>query len=97
MRLIRARNGQSTAEYAILFAIVIGAAIAMQQYVKTRLQGAMQKHANDYFTESEGVAFEPARTVDSRSNQTDGLTMQTARAGNRVLDSVGGSTSVTTK
>ena len=48
MRLIRSRKGQSTAEYAVLFAIVIGAAIGIQQYVKTRLQGAVSTAADAY-------------------------------------------------
>ena len=67
-RLIRARRGQSTAEYAVLFGIVIGAAIAMQQYVKTRLQGAIQKQAAAYQTAAEGAAaFEPTRLSGSQS------------------------------
>jgi hypothetical protein len=36
------RKGQSTAEYAILIALVIGAAVAMQTYVKRSLQGGIK-------------------------------------------------------
>ncbi len=35
-------KGQSTAEYAILIAVVIGALIAMQTYVKRGLQGRLK-------------------------------------------------------
>jgi len=78
MRLIR--RGQSTAEYAVLFAIVIGAAIAMQQYVKQRLQGSIKKYTDEYVTAAQNpVKFEPTRTTTS-SSKTE-LTMTTAKAG----------------
>jgi Flp pilus assembly pilin Flp len=40
-------RGQNTAEYAIVIALIIGAVIAMQTYVKRGLQGRM-KDATDY-------------------------------------------------
>ncbi len=45
LRLLR--KGQSTAEYAIVIGLVIGAAVAMQIYVKRGLQAKM-KQAVDY-------------------------------------------------
>lgn len=36
------KRGQNTAEYAILIALVIGAAVAMQTYVKGGLQGRVR-------------------------------------------------------
>lgn len=36
------KNGQNTAEYAILIALVLGAAIAMQTYVKRGWQGGVK-------------------------------------------------------
>lgn len=36
------RRGQSTAEYAILFAVVLGAIVAMQVYVKRGHQGRIK-------------------------------------------------------
>jgi hypothetical protein len=63
--------GQTLGEYAILFAIVLGAAIAMQQVVKTKLQGAVNKYTNEYAVAAgNGTAvasFEPNRTVNSVS------------------------------
>lgn len=41
------RKGQSTAEYAIVIGLVIGAAVAMQVYVKRGIQGKM-KDATDF-------------------------------------------------
>ena len=104
MQVLRSNKGQSMAEYAILFAIVIGAAIAMQQYIKSRLQGTMQGASDNYLTAISATAgftaaapFEPNRTIDSASNQGDRLTMTSASTGTRVLDSANDSTSTTTK
>lgn len=44
---LRSNKGQNTAEYAIVIALIIGAAIAMQTYVKRGLQGRT-KDATDY-------------------------------------------------
>lgn len=41
------KKSQSTLEYAALIAIVVGALIAMQSYVKRGLQGKMKKSADD--------------------------------------------------
>jgi hypothetical protein len=83
MMMLRSRKGQSTAEYAVLFAIVIGAAIAMQSYVKSRLQGGIAGTANNYMNASIALGgfgtFEPQRTVNS-ANTID-LAMQSSRAG----------------
>ena len=79
-RLMCARSGQSTAEYAILFAIVIGAAIAMQQFIKTRLQGAIHDAAVNYQTAAGSTTFEPTRSTTSSSSAD--LVFGTALAGN---------------
>ena len=89
MPRMRSARGQSMGEYAILFAIVLGAAIAMQQYVKGRIQGGTAGTATAYSTAAIGLggfgAFEPERTTDSTSDSV--LTMSTARAGTITSDS----------
>jgi hypothetical protein len=45
--MLKSRRGQNIAEYSILIAIVIGAAVAMQVYVKRGMQGRV-KNAVDY-------------------------------------------------
>ncbi|MBI3322003.1 MAG: hypothetical protein HYZ91_07045 [Candidatus Omnitrophica bacterium] len=92
MRLIRrthARKGQSTAEYAVLFSVVIGAAIAMTSYVKTRLQGAVAGTADGYMNQAISLGgfgtFEPVRTTDSKSDST--MTMSSQRAGAVAINS----------
>lgn len=51
-------KGQSIAEYAILIALVIAAAVAMQTYVKRGLQGRV-KYAVDYVGEGGSVGSVP--------------------------------------
>lgn len=51
------KRAQSTAEYAIVIALVIGAAVAMQIYVKRGLQGGM-KFATDKIKDKTGQ-YEP--------------------------------------
>ena len=86
---VSSRRGQSMGEYAILFAIVLGAAIAMQQYVKARLQGAVAGTADEYMNTAAGLGgygtFEPDRVSDSDSST--GLTMTSAKAGTVAIDS----------
>lgn len=41
------KRAQTTAEYAILFALVVGAVVAMQVYVKRGIQGRVRDVVND--------------------------------------------------
>jgi hypothetical protein len=61
MRLI-SRKGQSTGEYAILFAIVLGAVVAMQNYIRNRLTGTLQAGADNYLVAA-SVAVPGAKAV----------------------------------
>lgn len=94
MRCIRSARGQSTAEYAVLFAIVIGAAIAMQQYVKGRLQSAVKVQADAYETAAKitgkGDFEDPNRSTHSHSGVN--LTMKSATAGDVKIDSLSNTT-----
>ena len=86
---MRRKQGQSLAEYAVLFAIVIGAAIAMQQYVKARLQGAIAGTADGYMNQAAGLGgfgpIEPDRTTTSTSDTN--LAMGSATTGTVDIDS----------
>jgi hypothetical protein len=97
MRFIRASKGQSTAEYAVLFAIVIGAAIAMQQYVKSRLQGAVRQHADDFITAAGGGPFWPDQTTQSSSTTVASMSGTGAVTGTSSLTSDSSSTTTVTK
>lgn len=89
MKILHSTRGQSTAEYAVLFAIVIGAAIAMQAYVKSRLQGAMAGTSDTYANAAQGLGgyftYEPNRTTASQS--ASNMTMASAKAGTVTIDS----------
>lgn len=89
MTRLNSRRGQSMGEYAILFAIVLGAAIAMQQYVKSRLQGATAGTADGYMNAAAGLGgygtFEPDRVSDSESKTA--LAMTSAKTGTVTMDS----------
>lgn len=47
MRIAKTR-GQSTAEYAIVIALVVGALVVMQVYVKRGVQGRFKDTTDDY-------------------------------------------------
>ena len=57
MRRLFNKKAQSTLEYAILIAVIIGALIGMQTYVKRGLQGRLKTAADDL-----GTQFEPGTT-----------------------------------
>ena len=85
MRLTRA--GQSTAEYAVLFALIVGAAIAVQQFVRVRLQGAVKGAADTYVSTIQGTGgtstgitvtpWSPDRNVTGSSKSDENMTSAT--------------------
>ncbi len=52
--MVTQRRGQSTAEYAILIGVVIGALVAMQTYVKRGAQGRIKAVVDSYTAGSVG-------------------------------------------
>jgi len=70
-KMLKNNKGQNTAEYAILIALVVGAAIAMQTYVKRGLQGGI-KYGVDSLQKTGGrPQYEPYYLVSSY-NTTQG-------------------------
>lgn len=66
MRILRNR-GQSTGEYAVLFALVLGAVIAMQNYVRNRIAGGIRDQADAYQTALGSSTFTPSTSSDQIS------------------------------
>ncbi len=105
MRFLRTKHGQSMAEYAILFAMVIGAAVAMQQYIKSRLQAGTRAGADGYITalttDPDLVNLnpfnDPGRKVNSSSDQSDLLVMTDASTGKRTQNVVSNTVSTVAK
>jgi len=64
MRRLFNKRAQSTLEYAILIAVVVGALIGMQTYVKRGLQGRLRAATDDV-----GSQFEPALTTVDQTLQ----------------------------
>jgi hypothetical protein len=67
------RKGQSTLEYAIVVAIIVGGLLAMQFYVKRGWEGKLKSAADDM-----GEQFEPAKytgqlTLNSSSHVTQNI------------------------
>ncbi len=86
MKLLNSR-GQSTGEYAILFAIVLGAVIAMQNYVKNRIAAGIRGQADTYAAAAGGVAAGITTTGNSDSNAD--ATMTNAQQGRLNTDNTG--------
>ena len=59
MRILRKRRGQSTAEYAIVIALVLGAVIGMQTYVRRGLQGRVQDASNSHLPNTQSAGSGP--------------------------------------
>jgi hypothetical protein len=94
IRRFRSRKALSNVtEYVILVAVVAGAAIAMQQYVKSRLQGAVKTGTDDFEYSAKNipgnvaytVTFEPNRVT--ASDASTALNMQSATQGDVTVDS----------
>ncbi len=74
IRLFKSQKAQSTAEYAIVFAVVVGVAIAMQTYVKRSLQGGV-KYAVDNITVAGGHRqYEPYYLETANTQTVDAYT-----------------------
>lgn len=75
MRMLRNKKAQNTAEYAILIALVIAAAMAIQTYVKRGLQGrvhdAVAKYATDTSTIGTTGQYEPYYLKSDYTTTTD--------------------------
>jgi len=70
------KRGQNTVEYAILIALVIGAAVAMQTYVKRSVQGGV-KYTVDKLNDKDGQGtvgtgqYEPYYLESSYTSQQE--------------------------
>ncbi len=56
--LLKLKRAQATAEYAILFAVVIGAAMGVQSYVKRALQARIHDAANQFIDATGGENYQ---------------------------------------
>ncbi len=85
MMCMKRRRGQSTGEYAVLFAIVLGGVIMMQGFVKSRIAGAIQKQADGYQVNAGYTA--PTANRTSLSTSVSNAMMNTATKGSILSNS----------
>ncbi len=65
------KRGQSIGEYAILFAIVLGAVIAMQNYVRNRISEKIKEQADAYSGTGVAIVSGSDSTSTTRATMTD--------------------------
>jgi hypothetical protein len=71
--LIRMKKAQNTAEYAILWAIVVAAALAMQHEVRRSIQGTMHTALEQHLFTKTGLSinyYEPQSGNKTRNTST---------------------------
>ena len=76
MRRLRTKTGQSTLEYAILIAVIVGGLIGMQAYVKRGVQGRLRNSADDI-----GDQYSPGQVESSFTTETESTTTEVVDAG----------------
>jgi Flp pilus assembly pilin Flp len=74
--MLRKFKGQSTLEYALIVAVVVGGLIAMQIYMKRGVQGKLRES-----TDQIGEQFDAEKTTVSRTTTRTGSTVQEVKAG----------------
>jgi len=91
----RRSKGQSTLEYALIVAVVVGALVAMNVYMKRGLQGRLRESADQI-----GEQFDANNTTINRTTTRTGTTVQTVNAGTTTThqgDGSGGTTETRTE
>ncbi len=87
MRRLKNRRGQSTLEYAILIAVIVGGLLAMQVYVKRGMQGRLRSAADDiggqYSPEKVYSSFTTTSSSTSKEGLADGTTTSKITAHSR--------------
>ena len=74
--MIKRLRGQSTLEYALIIAVVVGALLAMQIYMKRGMEGRMRKAADDI-----GKQFEAEKTYVHHTTTKTGTAVEVTEAG----------------
>ncbi len=75
-KFLRKIKGQSTVEYAVLIVVVIGALLAMQQYLKRGLSGSVKSSSDQI-----GEQFSPGNVNYYRSVVTSSHTNEISQQG----------------
>ncbi|MFA5272197.1 MAG: hypothetical protein WC412_07690 [Candidatus Omnitrophota bacterium] len=94
--LTKTRNAQSTLEYALILAVIVGALLTMQNYLKRSVQGKLQATADEI-----GEQYSPGLTqkTDHLISGVDTITETTVSgaSGKTTTEVFGGSQEQTTR
>ena len=74
--LIKIRKAQTTLEYASLIAVVVGALVAMQVFIKRGVQGRYRSAANDI-----GEQYSPRNTTGTQTVNISSTSVETVASG----------------
>lgn len=84
------KKGQSTLEYAIIIAVVAGALLAMNIFMKRGVEGKLRSSTNDI-----GEQFEAGNTTYNKHTESHGTTVQTVTGEKTVSENIGEGESTT--
>ncbi len=76
MRRLKNRRGQSTLEYAVLIAVIVGGLLTMQAYVKRGMQGRLRSAADDI-----GGQYSPEKVTSSFTTTASSTTTEVLAEG----------------
>lgn len=82
--MLRRIKGQSVLEYAMIIAVVVGALLAIQIYMKRGLQGRLRESSDQI-----GEQFDAEKTAISRTTTHTGTTTETVKGGVTTSDTTG--------
>ncbi len=83
-RMLRKIRGQSILEYAMIIAVVVGALLAIQIYMKRGLQGRLRESSDQI-----GEQFDADKTEINRTTTHTGTTTQTVASGQTTSTTTG--------
>ncbi len=82
--MLRRIKGQSILEYAMIIAVVVGALLAIQIYMKRGLQGRLRESSDQI-----GEQFDAEKTDISRTTTHTGTTKQVVESGQTTSTTTG--------
>lgn len=82
--MLRRLKGQSVLEYAMIIAVVVGALLAINIYMKRGLQGRLRESSDQI-----GDQFDADKTTISRTTTHTGTTVQTVKGGTTTSTTTG--------
>ena len=80
-KMMRRTNGQSTAEYAIIIALVLGAVVGMQTYVRRALNARIADASDSVLPDTVATGSSEARSYQFEPNYTQSNFLSDTKVG----------------